>query len=373
MNTIQELFQAGQSIWYDNIQRGLLNNGEMAGMINRGEIRGVTSNPTIFMNAITKSHDYDSSLQPLIHSGLDNEAIFFSLAVEDIQAAADLFRPLYDQSNGGDGYVSLEVSPYLANDTRATLEQAKQLWQRVDRPNLMIKIPATREGIPAITAAIAAGLNINVTLIFSLKRYAAVMDAYLTGLEQRVAAGQPVDRIASVASFFVSRVDTKIDAQLEKRIEAGGPQAVTAKSLLGKAAIANARLAYDEYKKVFTSERFLALKARGARVQRPLWASTSTKNPAYRDVMYVEELIGPDTVDTVPPQTLIAFLDHGRVRPSLEEDLEGARLALAQLESLGISMDVVTRELEEEGVKSFSDAFTTLLQAVESRRAPAAA
>lgn len=373
MNTTLQLWEQGQSVWYDNIQRSLLENGEMAGMIERGEIRGVTSNPTIFMNAITKSKDYDDSLIPLIDAGLTDEQIFFNLAIEDIRAAADLFAPLYRQSNGGDGYVSLEVNPLLANDTAATLAQAKELWQRVDRPNLMVKIPATLAGLPAITEAIAAGVNVNVTLIFSLERYRAVMDAYLTGLEKRLEAGQPIDRIASVASFFVSRVDSNIDPRLQRIVDGGGADARKAEELLGKAAIANAKLAYEAYKQVFTSERFRKLKAHGARVQRPLWASTSTKNPAYRDVMYVEELVGPDTVNTMPPQTVVAFLDHGQVRPSLEEDLEGARSALAGLESLGISMDEVTATLEQEGVQSFADAFGTLLQAIASRRQTAAA
>lgn len=368
MNTTLKLLEAGQSVWYDNIQRSLLKNGELAGMIQRGEIRGVTSNPTIFMNAITKSKDYDDSLLPLINAGLNNEDIFFHLAIEDIQAAADLFQGLYQQADGGDGYVSLEVSPYLANDTAGTLAQAKQLWQRVNRPNLMVKIPATEAGIPAIADAIAAGINVNVTLIFSLQRYAKVMDAYLTGLEKRVEAGLAIDSIASVASFFVSRVDTKIDERLHEINQTGGPQAESVANLFGKAAIANARLAYAEFKKVFSAERFQKLKKKGARVQRPLWASTSTKNRAYRDVMYVEELVGPDTVDTVPPQTLVAFLDHGEVRPSLEENLDAARQALVELESFGISMKEVTRELENEGVQSFSDAFTVLLNAVEGRR-----
>ena len=367
MITTLKLLQAGQSVWYDNIQRNLLQNGEMAGMIERGEIRGVTSNPTIFMNAITKSQDYDSSLTPLTQSGLNPEEIFFKLAIEDIQAAADLFLPLYRESNGGDGYVSLEVSPYLANDTEKTLAQAKKLWAEVNRPNLMIKIPATKEGLPAISGAIAAGVNINVTLIFSLVRYGEVMDAYLKGLEQRVAAGLPIDSISSVASFFVSRVDTNIDKRLQSLVNADGDHANAARVLFGKAGIANARLAYAEYKKVFTSERFLKLKAHGARVQRPLWASTSTKNPAYRDVMYVEELIGPDTVDTIPPQTLTAFLDHGKVRNSIEEDLPGAAKVLADLQVLGISMDEVTYELEVEGVKSFADAFTVLLDAIKAK------
>jgi len=368
MNTVQQLLTAGQSIWYDNIQRKLLQNGELAGMIDRGEIRGVTSNPTIFMNAITKSQDYDQSLLPLAGSGLSDEEIFFSLAIEDIQSAADLFRPLYRQSHAGDGYVSLEVSPFLANDSERTLEQVQKLWQRVNRPNLMIKIPATGAGLPAITEAIALGINVNVTLIFSLERYRAVMDAYMKGLEKRIEKGLPVDSIASVASFFVSRVDTNIDSQLQKWIAAGAPQAGKAAKLLGKAAIANAKLAYADFEQVFSTERFKKLKAHGARLQRPLWASTSTKNPAYRDVMYVEELIGRDTVNTVPPQTLVAFLDHGLVRPSLTENVEAARQVLADLEALGIAMDVVTLQLEEEGVKSFSDAFTVLLEAIKARR-----
>ena len=367
MNTTIELYQCGQSVWYDNIQRLLLKNGALAGMIQRGEIRGVTSNPTIFMNAITKSQDYDASLLPLAGSGLSTEEIFFRLAIEDIQAAADLFQPLYQQSNGGDGYVSLEVNPYLANDAAGTLAQARQLWQRVNRPNLMVKIPATEAGIPAIAEALAAGININVTLIFSLDRYRAVLDAHMTGLEKRLAQGLPIDHVASVASFFVSRVDTNIDAQLQARIKGQDEQAETAKKLLGKAAIANAKLAYAEFKAASASERWQNLAAQGARPQRPLWASTSTKNPDYRDVIYVEELIGPETVNTVPPQTLVAFLDHGLVRMSLEENLEASQQALADLEKLGISMNTVTDQLEAEGVKSFSDAFTVLLKAIEQR------
>lgn len=365
MNTTLQLLNAGQSVWYDNIQRSLLNNGALAGMIERGEIFGVTSNPTIFMNAITKSQDYDQSLLPLAGSSLSNEEIFFKLAIEDIQAATDLFKPLYQKTQGGDGYVSLEVSPFLANDTAGTLAQARDLWQRVNRPNLMIKIPATKAGLPAIRAAIADGINVNVTLIFSLERYGEVMEAYLQGLEDRAAQGLPINSIASVASFFVSRVDSNIDPRLQKLAAAGETRA---EALLGKAAIANARLAYAAYKQVFFSERFDRLKTKGARVQRPLWASTSTKNPAYRDVMYVEELVGPDTVDTVPPQTLVAFLDHGQVRQSLEENLAGAKQALAGLETLGISMDQVTAQLEDEGVKSFSEAFVVLLEAVDKRR-----
>ncbi len=372
MNKSQELLAAGQSVWYDNIQRKLLENGEMARMIADGEIRGVTSNPSIFMNAIAKSQDYDEILNPLAQAGRSTEEIYYQMAIADIQATADLLLPVYQASGGGDGYVSLEVSPYLANDTAGTLVEAKRLWRIVDRPNLMIKIPATRAGIPAVAQAIADGINVNVTLIFSRQRYAEVMEAYLKGLEERAEAGLPIDSIASVASFFVSRVDTNVDARLKGIIEKGSDNAQQAKGLPGKAAIANARLAYADFKRFFSTERFQKLKARGARVQRPLWASTSTKNPAYRDVIYVDELIGPDTVNTIPPQTLAAFLDHGRVRLSLEEDLEGAEGTLAGLEAVGISMKEVTDTLEAEGVKAFSDAFSVLLEAVEMRRKAAA-
>jgi len=373
MHTVQRLYQAGQSIWYDNIQRGLLTNGELAGMIAREEIRGVTSNPTIFMNAMTKSKDYDAGLVPLAKAGRSAEEIFWQLAVEDIGTAAGLLAAMYEQTNAGDGYISLEVSPYLAHDTDTTLSEARRLWHLVNKPNLMIKIPATKAGLPAITAAIADGINVNVTLIFSRERYAEVMDAYIKGLEQRVAAGLPVDSIASVASFFVSRVDTKIDGHLVEMIDREGKRADKAARLLGKAAIANAKLAYADYKAVFGSERFLRLKAKGGRVQRPLWASTGTKNPKYSDVMYVDELIGPDTVNTVPPQTLAAFLDHGAVRPgTLEDDLAGAEKVFVDLEGLGITMRVITQALEDEGVKSFMNAYTEVVDKMDERRQAAA-
>lgn len=371
MNTCQQLLAAGQSVWYDNIQRLLLKNGEMERMVHSGEIRGVTSNPSIFMNAITKSQDYDQSLLPLAKTGLSSEQIFFSLAIEDIQAAADLFRPLYEETRRADGYVSLEVSPFLAGETEATVAQAKTLWERVARPNLMIKIPATPAGLPAIRQAIAHGINVNVTLIFSLERYQQVQEAYFSGLEERLSQGLPLEGIASVASFFVSRIDTNVDARLERIIQAGGADAAAARSLLGQAAVANARLAYLSFKQNTAAERFTRLQAHGARLQRPLWASTSTKNPAYRDVIYVEELVGPNTVNTVPPQTLAAFLDHGRVRPSLEEDLPGARVVLDSLAGLGISIDEVTAQLEDEGVRLFSEAFGILLAAIEDRRGAA--
>jgi transaldolase len=338
-------------------------------MVARGEIRGVTSNPTIFMNAITKSADYDAELLPLLAAGHSATDAFWQLAIADIRAAADLFQPLYEATHGGDGYVSLEVNPTLAGDTAATLEEARTLWRRVDRPNLMVKIPATRAGIPAITAATAEGINVNVTLIFARERYAEVMDAYLAGLEQRAGEGRPLDGVASVASFFVSRVDTLVDKRLEGIIKEGGARAEAARALLGRAAVANARLAYADFKQFFGGERFARLRAGGARVQRPLWASTGTKNPAYSDVVYVDELIGPDTVNTVPPQTLSALLDHGQVALTLETGVEEARQTLAGLEALGIAMTDVTDQLEREGVQSFAEAFASLLDGVAKRRA----
>lgn len=361
--SIKKLTALGQSLWYDNIQRKLLVNGELKAMIERGDIRGVTSNPTIFQNAIAKTNDYDAALTPLAWAGWDSEKIFWQLAVEDIQEACDLFRPLYEQSKGGDGYVSLEVSPYLARDTEATAKQAQELWIRVNRPNLMVKIPATKEGIPAIRTSIAAGINVNVTLIFSLSRYAEVMNAYLEGIEERVAKDLPVNQIASVASFFVSRVDSKVDPKLPED-----------SPLRGKAAVANAKLAYEQFEAIFTSPRFATLKARfRARVQRPLWASTGTKNPSYPDTLYVDELIGPDTVNTVPPATLDAFRDHGTATMTITRDLESMQQIFVDLKALGISMSSVVTELEDEGVKAFADAFKTLLAAIEERRSAALA
>ena len=360
-SSIDELTGLGQSLWYDNIQRRLLENGELEQMIKRGEIRGVTSNPSIFHNAIAKTNDYDSALTPLAWAGWGAEDIFWQLAVEDIQRACDLFCPLYDETNRGDGYVSIEVSPYLAHETDGTIEQAAVLWGRVGRPNLMVKIPATPEGIPAIRKSIANGININVTLIFSLTRYAEVMDAYISGLEDRLEAGQPVDHVASVASFFVSRVDTKVDKKLSEN-----------SALRGQAAIANARLAYADFLETFKGNRWEALEAQGANLQRPLWASTSTKNPDYPDTVYVDNLIGPNTVNTVPPKTLTAFRDHGVPQETIANDMEKARALFGQLEAEGVSMEVVTQELEDEGVKAFADAFTALLETIEERRASAA-
>jgi transaldolase / glucose-6-phosphate isomerase len=354
---IKKLTALGQSLWYDNIQRKLLENGEFAAMIARGDIRGVTSNPSIFNNAISKSTDYDAALVPLAWAGWDAEKIFWELVVEDIKEACRLFHPLYEETNGGDGYVSIEVSPFLSNDTAATAAQAQQLWARVAKPNLMVKIPATKAGLPAIRSSTAAGININITLIFSLARYAEVMEAYISGLEDRLAAGHPIDHIDSVASFFVSRVDTKVDGLLPE-----------GSVLRGQAAIANAKIAYENFQKVFSGERWEKLLAQGAHLQRPLWASTSTKNPAYADTMYVDNLVGAHTVNTVPPATLEAVRDHGRAEITISKDVDIAHQLIADLEAAGVSMDQVTRELEEEGVKAFSDAITGLLKTLDERR-----
>lgn len=361
MNPIPRLIEIGQSLWYDNIQRKLLENGQLQALIARGDIRGVTSNPAIFRNAIANSTDYDSALIPLAWAGWDAEQIFWQLAVEDIQRACDLFAPLYEETKGGDGYVSLEVNPYLAYETEKTIEQAQALWERVRRPNLMIKIPATPQGIPAVRQAIAKGINVNVTLIFSLARYAEVMEAYLSGLEERAKTGQPLDHVASVASFFISRVDTKVDRLLHERPH-----------LRGRAAIANARLAYAAFTETFAGPRWEALKARGAQLQRPLWASTSTKNPDYPDTIYVDALVGAHTVNTVPPQTLEAYRDHGMAYGAITQQMDKVHATIFNLEEAGISMEKVTQELEDEGVQAFAHAFKDLLEAIETRRQKAA-
>ncbi|MBC8507559.1 MAG: transaldolase [Anaerolineales bacterium] len=368
MNPIEKLHSLGQSIWYDNIERRLLNNGELAAMIERGDIRGVTSNPSIFNNAIANSNDYDDALIPLAKDGLSKEGIYESLAVADIQAACDLFLPLYKESKRGDGYVSLEVSPYLAHDTDGTCKDAVRLWEWVDRPNLMIKIPATKEGLPAITQSIAAGINVNVTLIFSVERYEEVMDAYLVGLEQRLEAGKHLDHVASVASFFVSRIDSNVDKRIDEILASPMHNAHYVEIHKGKVAIANAKVAYARHKEVFSGDRWTQLKESGAQIQRALWASTSTKNPEYPDTLYVDQLIGPNTVNTIPPKTLAAFAEHGTAEMNLEKDVKDADTLFVELESVGITMAEVTQELEDSGVKSFADAFTNLLESVENRR-----
>lgn len=367
MNRIQHLYQLGQSIWLDYIERGMIQDGTLKAVVDEG-VRGVTSNPTIFQQAIVKSAAYQEDLQRLATISADAKSIFEALAIADIQAAADVLRPVYDSHDGQDGFVSLEVSPDLAYDTEATIAEAQRLHAAVGRPNLMIKVPATKEGIPAIRQLIAEGINVNVTLIFSLKRYAEVMAAYIQGLTDRLNAGLSVDTIASVASFFVSRVDVNIDARLERLAAQHPEQAERCRALQGKAAVANAKLAYAQFEQTFVGPAWERLVSAGAHVQRPLWASTSTKNPAYPDLIYVEPLIGPHTVNTMPPQTLEAFKDHGRPALTVRNDLEGARKVLAELAELGISMDEVTAKLEAEGVKKFADSFVELLAAIEERR-----
>ena len=373
----QQLSGLGQSVWLDFIRRGHLLSGEFDRDVRESGVVGVTSNPTIFQQAITGSSDYDAALTEGIARGLEGEALFEAVAIEDIRLACDKLRPVFERSGGLDGRVSLEVSPRLARDTAGTIAAAQRLHAAVARPNVMIKIPATREGLPAITATLAAGLSVNVTLIFTLARYREVMDAWLAGLEQRVANGAPGEAgsdlaaLRSVASFFVSRVDTKVDGAIERRLSTlppGATERAELESLRGKAAVANARLAYAEFESVIAGARYRALHGRGAHPQRPLWASTSTKNKAYRDVLYVEELIGPDTVNTMPPATLAAFNDHGRVETRIRHDLAGARAVFARLTALGVPVESLIGELEAEGVETFARSFADLLGALEARR-----
>jgi transaldolase/glucose-6-phosphate isomerase len=363
---IQELHELGQSLWLDNIRRMLITSGELGRLRDEG-ITGVTSNPTIFEKAVSGSTDYDEALVRLAGNGADSEEILWELMLEDIRAAADVFRPVYDQTGGGDGFVSIEVSPKLAMDTEATIAMARDLFRRADRPNVMVKIPATRPGLPAIRQMIGEGVNINVTLIFSTERYDEVVDAFQSGLEDLRAAGGDLRRVASVASFFVSRVDTKVDKLLEERIGAARTpverEHLTA--LLGKAGIANSKIAYEHWKELHGDRRWESLRIDGGRPQRCLWASTSTKDPRYPDTMYVEELIGPETVDTVPPATLAAFREHGEVRRSLDQDVAGARRQLRELADAGIDLRTVTQELETEGVELFEKSFASLLETLE--------
>ena len=366
MNRIQQLHQLGQSIWLDFIERSMIQSGKLQALVDDG-VTGVTSNPTIFQQAIVKSDAYNTDLQRLAAATRDAKSIFEGLAIADIQAAADVMRPVYDANQGHDGFVSLEVAPDLAHDTAATIAEARRLHAAVARPNLMVKVPATLAGVPAIRQLIADGININVTLIFSLERYAAVKEAFITGLEDRLTAGKPIDQIASVASFFVSRVDVNIDGQLDKLAAQHPDQAAHYKALQGKAAIANAKLAYAQFERVFAGARWERLAAAGARAQRPLWASTSTKNPAYPDLIYVEPLMGAHTVNTMPPQTLEALKDHGMVALTVTQDVAAAHQALADLTAAGIDMDAVTTELELDGVKKFADSFVDLLSVIAER------
>jgi transaldolase len=361
MNRIQSLQTLGQSIWLDYIERGMVRDGELQRMVEAG-VTGVTSNPTIFQQAIAKSAAYKDDLKQLVAQELSAKAIFDTLAVADIQAAADVLRPIYEQTKSADGYVSIEVAPDLAHDTEATIDEARRLHKAVARPNVMIKVPATKAGIPAIRQLISEGINVNVTLIFGLERYAEVKEAYLQGLEARLAKNEPIAQIASVASFFISRVDTNVDEKLAKL-----PQAPA--SLQGQAAIANAKLAYHQFLEKFQGERWETLAAAGAQLQRPLWASTSTKNPNYPDLLYVDGLIGAHTVNTMPLKTLEAFQDHGVVAETVTAGRAEAEAVFTQLADLGISMSDVADELEADGVQKFADSYSDLIQTIEQQRA----
>jgi len=373
MNKVLKLLSdCGQSIWYDNISRSLMTSGGLRTLVDEG-LLGMTSNPTIFDKSISGSADYDAQLRDILKAdpGIATADIIRTLMVKDIQMAADVLRPVFDRTGGLDGYVSVEVTPSKARDAAATIAEVRQLVALIDRKNLMVKIPATREGLPAITAAIGEGFNINVTLIFSLQRYREVADAYIAGLEQRVTAGKAVDGIASVASVFVSRIDTLVDDLLKKRIgEIEDPTAYARLSALqGKVAVANTKMIYQAFREIFEGPRFAPLRTKGARVQRPLWGSTGTKNPAYSDLLYVETLIGPHTVNTVPPATYAAIIDHCRPAYSLESDLEGAREVLRNLAASGIGIDAVTGKLEEDGVAAFEKSFDALYRNLEIKKA----
>jgi transaldolase/glucose-6-phosphate isomerase len=369
-NPVRDLHSQGQSVWLDYIQRNLITSGELQGLIEEDGVTGITSNPSIFEKAITGSTDYADLLDTSeLSVNLNAKTLYEVLAIRDIRDAADLLRPVYEGTTRRDGYVSLEVSPYLARDTQGTIQEAKALWESVGRENLMIKVPGTAEGIPAFQHLIGEGVNVNVTLLFSQKVYEQVAEAYLAGLEQFAARGGQVSKMASVASFFISRIDTLVDSVLASRLKtaASRVEEESLKSLLGKIAIANAKLAYRHYLRFFGSGRWKTLAAKGAQTQRLLWASTSTKNPDYRDVLYVEELIGQDTVNTLPPATLDAFRDHGRIRASLVEDLDSAQAAMQTLATLGISIEEVTDKLTDDGVRLFVEAFAKLLEAVEKK------
>jgi transaldolase len=364
MSKLLELEKLGQSVWLDFMRRSLVTSGELQHLIEKG-VRGVTSNPAIFEKAIGGSNDYDEDIVELIKADKSVDDIYETLAFEDIGRAADLLTNVYETSGGKDGYVSLEVNPHLAGDTEKTIEEATRLFETLGRPNVMIKVPATAAGIPAITTLIAAGVNVNVTLIFGLENYRMVAEAYLAGLEKLVqvgpglSGGHPVERVASVASFFVSRVDSAVDKELEKKGE---------KQLQGKIAIANSKLAYAEFMKIFSGSRWKKLSDKGARRQRVLWASTSTKNPDYADTLYVDELIGPDTVNTMPPSTLDSFVDHGQVAETLMHGTDEARRQIEKLAALDIDLDVVTRRLQEDGVTAFAEPFDALMKSIDEKR-----
>jgi transaldolase len=367
-NPLLRLSTFGQSIWLDYIRRQMIDSGELKRLIEDDGLKGVTSNPAIFQKAIAGSTDYDEAIRTLALAGKSIEEIYQVLTVEDVQQAADLFRPVYDRAGGRDGFISLEVNPHLAQDTEGTIKEARHLWQVLGRPNVLIKVPATKEGLPAIRELIREGINVNVTLLFGLPRYREVAEAYIAGLEARAAQGLPLNPVASVASFFLSRIDVLLDPRLEKLAAAGGPQAQGARDLIGEAAIASAKVAYTIYREIVGGERFKKLAAQGARPQRLLWASTSTKNPAYPDVKYVEPLIGGNTVNTLPPETLNAYRDHGDPADRLTEEVDRAASNLRRLAELGIDLDQATQQLEDEGVEKFNQPFDSLMATLADKR-----
>ena len=368
-NPLLALKSFGQSVWLDSIRRSHIRSGDLRRMVDSDGLAGETSNPAIFEKAIGGSSDYDDAIAALIGEGKSALEIYETLAVGDVQMAADVFREVYDKTEGADGFVSLEVSPHLAYDTAGTIAEARRLWSRAERPNVMIKIPGTPQGLPAIEECLFQGININITLLFAVPMYEEVAWAYIRALERRVAQGQPIGRLASVASFFVSRIDTLADKWIEERKRGASPAlAAELTALEGKAAIANAKRAYQRFKVIFSDPRFLALAKKGARVQRPLWASTSTKNPKYRDVLYAETLIGPDTVNTLPFETIDAFRDHGKARVTIEEDLAGSEQMLRHLEDAGISLKAVTEQVLREGVEKFAEPFDKLIKAIAAKQ-----
>ena len=365
MNSLLELIQCGQSYWMDNLSRGMIQSGALKKRIIKQGLRGITSNPTIFNKAISKSTDYDAQIRDLARDAARVEDIYEQLVVKDVQDACDLLYPVFDESTGVDGFVSLEVSPYLAHDTERTMQEARRLFNAVDRPNVFIKIPGTAAGVFAIEEMLYEGVNINITLLFSVERYEAVAKAYLTALERRLAQSKPVDDVASVASFFLSRIDILVDQLLQHRM---GQNNEPAQVLTGKVAIANAKLAYQSFKKIFSSSRWKKLEEKGARVQRPLWASTSSKNPQYSDVCYVEPLIGPHTVNTMPEETIAAFADHGRAKKNtVEDNIVEAAQTMAELERLGIDFRCVAWQLENEGVQKFIYPFGELMRTIAAK------
>lgn len=364
-----DLKELGQSIWLDNLSKKLIRSGELKRRIDEDGLSGITSNPTIFQKAISGSTDYDASLRKMIDQGIRSEKeLFFGLAIEDVSNAAEMLRPIYETTQGLDGFVSIEVSPDLAYDTDATIAEARQLFSTIGKKNILIKVPATRQGLPAIEQLINDGVNVNVTLLFSTKRYEEVAEAYLRGLEKRRDRGEPIHDIASVASFFVSRVDTLIDKLLESQLSSASATSEKVAVLLGKAAVANAKIAYQRYRAIFSNKRFLSLKEKGGHLQRLLWGSTGTKNPKYSDIKYVEELIGPDSINTLPETTIEAFRDHGRPGVTIGEHLVEAERLFQELRSFGIEIEEVTDQLEHEGVKLFYDSFISLLNEISQKR-----